>query len=79
MSDNNEIVRGISEFNLRLLSKGFIYIKGSLGSGKMILLNIIVGFIDLDYGIINIDGFEYNSYIEDEIKVFRLINILLLI
>lgn len=77
-SDNNETVRGISEFNLRLPSKGLIHIKGSSGSGKTTLLNIIAGLIDLDYGTINIDGFEYNSHTEDEIKAFRLTNISLL-
>lgn len=75
LSNNNETIRGIDKITLDLPNNGLIQLNGDSGSGKSTLLNVISGLIELDYGTIEINDFNYTNKTLEEIKNFRLSNI----
>ena len=64
-SEGSLALKGI---NLKFPETGFVAITGESGSGKTTLLNVLSGFASYEEGSLFIDGVDFSTLSEEDIK-----------
>ena len=70
-SKNGQTVEALSDINLTIGDRGFVFILGKSGSGKSTLLNILGGLDSAASGDVSVDGVSFAAFRQADYDAYR--------